>query len=333
MDIIGILEKLQSDGLIRLNKVVGKYYSIYCPFHNNGNERKPSCGVLLEDEIKNGVVYKAGWTHCFTCGYAKTLPEMISDLLKEHSISKSGIDWLKDNVPDFDVTDINNDDRLLSKDTVVGLNNLYAINYIKSFTNIDTTPNYVTEEELVSYRYTVPYMYERKLNDELIEKFDVGFDANWVAPGRKKATPCITFPVRDINGNTLFIVRRSIEGKFFSMPKDIEKPVYGLYELPKNCKSVILVESCFNALTCYRYGKPALALLGTGTPYQINQLKQLGIQEFILGFDPDEAGQKATNRLKRGLKQNAIIWEFKGIPLNKDINDLTEEEFNNLTIE
>lgn len=330
MDIVNILEKLQSDKLIRLNKIVGKYYSIYCPFHNNGNERKPSCGVLLSDEVKNGVLYKAGWTHCFTCGYAKSLPEMIGDLLKEHSISKSGLDWLKENVPDFNADDLETSS-LIPKDTLAALDNKFAIDYIKSFTNIKQS--YISEEELASYRFTIPYMYERKLTDGLIDKFDVGFDANFIAPGRKKATPCVTFPVRDVKGNTLFIVRRSVEGKFFNMPDDIQKPVYGLYELPPNCKSVVLVESCFNTLTSYRYGRPALGLLGTGTPYQIEQLKQLGVQEFILGFDSDDAGRRATKKLRKALKQVAIIREFTDIPLNKDINDLSEEEFNNLTIE
>lgn len=329
MNVVKILEKLQSDNLIRLNKITNKYYQIYCPFHNDGNEHKPSCGVLLEDEIKNGVVYKAGWTHCFSCGYAKNLPDMISDLLKIHSISSTGLQWLKDNVEDFDIEDTS--DNLISSDLFQTLESKYAVNYIHNLTN--NKSNYISEEELKQYRYTVPYMYDRKLTDELISKFDVGVDLNWIPEGRKKPVPCITFPVRDKKGNTLFIVRRSIEGKFFSMPKDILKPVYGLYELPKNCKSVILVESCFNALTCYRYGKPALAMLGTGTPYQISQLKQLGVQEFILGFDNDYAGQRAINKFKKQLKYVAFIRELKGIPENKDINDLSEEEFNSLIIE
>jgi DNA primase len=116
------------------------------------------------------------------------------------------------------------------------------------------------------------------------------------------------------------------------MPLDVTKPVYGLYELPDNCKSVIVCESCFNALTCWVYGKPAVALLGTGDPYQINQLKQLGVNEFILALDPDDAGIKGTKRLKRALGSNAICWEIEGIPEGKDINDLTLEEFNNLDL-
>lgn len=138
--------------------------------------------------------------------------------------------------------------------------------------------------------------------------------------------------MRDIKGRSLFIVRRAISIKRFYIPNDIQKPVYGIYELPRGCQSVVIVESCFNALTSVRYGKPAVALLGTGTPYQIEQLKRLGVREFILGFDPDEAGERATRRLKKALKSVALVWQFEGIPEGKDINDLSEEEFNSLEL-
>ena len=110
------------------------------------------------------------------------------------------------------------------------------------------------------------------------------------------------------------------------------KPVYGLYELPKGCKSVIVCESAFNALTCWVYGKPAVALFGTGNSYQIQQLKELGVNEFILAFDPDEAGKRATAKLKKALHSIAIVWSFEGIPEGKDINDLTKKEFDALEL-
>ncbi|MCM1226129.1 MAG: toprim domain-containing protein [Clostridium sp.] len=329
-DIYEILLKLESLGFLKTHKRVGNYMQIYCPFHNDGKERKPSCGVLLHEEVRGGRKYPQGWTHCFTCSYANSLPEMITDLLKIRNISKSGMDWLIENIPDFDGMADNDFELLIPSDVINTLNEQYAISYIQSLSK--PKQQYVSEEELASYRFTVPYMYERKLTDEIIEKFDVGYDANWIAPGRKKATPCITFPVRNKDGKTLFLCRRSVQGKFFNYPTGVTKPVYGLYELPENCKSVIICESCFNALTCWVYGKPAVALLGTGNSYQIQQLKELGVHEFILAFDPDDAGRKATEKLKRSLKHTAIVWSFEGIPAGKDINDLTKEEFEALTL-
>lgn len=322
MDVIKILEKLEELHLVRLNRVIGDYYQIYCPIHNDGNERKPSCGVLLHDVVRNGQRYPEGFVHCFACGLAMTLPELISELLKTHHISnQSGLEWLKENIEGFEEPEF---DYLIPRDLVKQLNDKYAIHYMQE--KLKEKASYVSEEELESYRYTVPYMYERKLTDEVINKFDVGVDLNFVPPGRVKKVPCVTFPVRDRNGNTLFVFRRAISSKNFYIPVEFEKPLYGLYELPHDADRVILCESIFNALTCYVYGVPAIALLGTGTPNQINQLKLLGMKEFILGVDPDEAGMKARKKLKRALNSVCIIRSMD-IPEGKDINDLTKEEF------
>ena len=176
-------------------------------------------------------------------------------------------------------------------------------------------------------------MYKRRLTDEVIEQFDVGYDNHFELKDKfgkvKSVLRCLTFPVRDINGNTLFIARRSVDIKFFHYPEGINKPVYGLYELPKDAKEVIVCESILNALTCYVYGKPAVALLGLGTEYQYEQLRQLGCRKIITALDPDAAGQRATARLKKALSGSKLVTSYI-VPEGKDINDLEKEEFENL---
>lgn len=322
MDVIKVLEKMQELKMIRLHRIIGNYYQVYCPIHNNGNERKPSCGILLNDEIRNGQKYPEGFAHCFSCGLAMSLPDLISQILKERGISnRSGLDWLKDNVGGFEESEF---DYLLPRDLVKQLNNKFALNYIVSQTQ--SKKQYVSEEELQNYRFTTQYMYDRKLTDEIIEKFDVGVDLNYIPEGKVRKVPCITFPVRNKDGNTLFVYRRAMNSKNFYMPAKMEKPVYGVYELPEDRTSVILCESIFNALTCYVYGYPALALFGTGTQLQIKQLQLLGVKEFILGLDPDDAGFKGSKKLKTALKSVAVIRQMD-IPSGKDINDLTFDEF------
>ena len=120
-----------------------------------------------------------------------------------------------------------------------------------------------------------------------------------------------------------------MQGKFFHYPQGVEKSVYGIYELPKGVTSVVICESCFNALTALRYGYPAVALLGTGTAHEIDQLKRLGVQEFVLCLDGDEAGQRGMEKLKRALRSVAMIWTIK-MPVDKDVNDCTQEEFDAL---
>lgn len=326
MDVEKILQTLESHQLIRTNKITGNWFTVYCPFHNDGNERKPSCGVLLKDEYRNGKKYPQGLWHCFSCGAVKSMPEAITYILKQKNIKSDGLKWLSENVPGFE---INADfDYLVPPDMMQSLSNKYAIDYIQTNLN-KVSPSYVSEDELKKYRFTVPYMYERGLTDEIIEKFDVGVDMNWIPPGRKKKVPCITFPVRDSKGQTLFLCRRSIEGKLYNYPEDVVKPVYGLDMIPRGCSSLIICESIINALTCWKWGYPAVALLGTGNPYQMQQLRELGISEFILCMDGDDAGKRATRRLKTNLSKNAIIWTIHMLD-GKDVNDIDKQTFDRL---
>ena len=327
MDVEAVLSVLSQHGLIRLNKPIGDYYSIYCPFHSDGNERRASFGVLLVDQVKNGNKYSAGFCHCFTCGYAKSLSDMVTDLLKFKHIDKSGKQWLIDNVPGYQEADSSAFESLIPFQLMDQVSSKYALDSLSDMFNRNNQPGYVSESELSNYRFYTDYMFKRGLTEEIIAKYDVGVDVNYVPPGRKRAVPCITFPVRDHTGNTLFICRRSIEGKAFYMPADIQKPVYGLYELPKHCPQLLVTESCFNALTGVKYGVPSVALFGTGTPNQINQIKKLGIPEIILGLDPDEAGSRGATRIKSRLRDSAIVRVMRDIPPGKDINDLSYEEF------
>jgi len=324
MDVPAILEKLSEYQFVRLNRPINGWYSIYCPFHNDGNERRASCGISLHDEYRNGQHYPQGFCHCFTCGAAYTMEEFVTELLKRHHIDRSGRDWLVENVPGFSVEDIEFE-YLLPKDLLDQAIGNFAVSRLQQMEN---PVKYVSEEELASYRFTVPYMYERKLTDEIIEEYDIGFDVNWIPPGRKKPVPCITFPVRDKYGRTLFFCRRSVEGKLYNYPEGVTKPVYGIDRVQPG-KPVVICESCINALTARVYGYQAVALLGTGNSYQIQQLKELGVEEFVICTDGDDAGRRAARKLQKALSSCSIVWTVE-MPDGKDLNDLTKEEFDEL---
>lgn len=326
MDVREVLTRLESANLVRLNRVSGDYMTCYCPFHNSGKERKPSCGVLLVDQWKNGQHYPQGWWHCFSCGYRNDMVSALGDILKNHSIGQSGLDWLKENIPGFDVdSDI---EVLLPSEMIEDLTNKFALDYISAQLSQSQWPM-VDESELATYRFVVPYMYERKLTDEIIEKFDIGYDGNWIPPGRSKPVPCITIPVRDREGRTLFLCRRSIQGKLYNYPQGVTKPLFGVDMIPPNCKSLIICESAINALTCWTWGYPAVALLGTGNSFQTQQLKELGVTDIVLCMDGDDAGSRASDKLRNQLKSVALVWVVH-MPAGKDVNDLTKEEFDQL---
>lgn len=305
--------QLELNGILRFAefKVGPRNIQFNCPVHAEGQERKPSCGIstVNKEEVPAGTV------HCFTCGYTATLEQMISHCFGKDDDGVFGREWL---IKNFLTISIEN-----RKDIILDLQR-------GNNKNID---NYITEEELDSYRYYHPYMYKRRLTDEVIEQFDVGYDNHFELKDKfgkvKSVLRCLTFPVRDISGNTLFIARRSVDIKFFHYPEGVDKPVYGLYELPKDTKEIIVCESILNALTCYTYGKSAVALLGLGTEYQYDQLRKLGCRKIITALDPDAAGQRATKRLKKALKGNKLITSYD-IPEGKDLNDLSKKEFENL---
>lgn len=326
LDVISIVDKLESLGLVRTVKVSGDWYQMYCPFHNKGNEKKPSFGILVRDQYRNGINYPAGFGHCFSCGFAGDLLSILKKLVSMHRLSTDFESWISEQFPEYNLSE--DIEYLLSEDVLDSLSNKYAISQISEKLS-DSKVEFVPESELASYRFTVPYMYERKLTDKIIADYDIGVDLNWIPEGRKRPVPCITFPVRDADKNTLFVVRRSIQGKLFNYPRGASKPVYGLEMVPPDCTSVVITESCFNALTAVSYGYPAVALLGTGNDLQLHQLKSLGVQEFVLCMDGDAAGHRATKKLKAALSSVAIVWVID-MPEGKDLNDLTKEEFEQL---
>lgn len=298
-----ILETLQKElalrGINRFQQIKEGVDNIQttCPFHKGGQEKKPSFGI-------NKTTGKA---HCFTCGWSGDLTTLISQLFGRYDGGKFGKNWLLKRYNSIQV-----ECRPNILETFTGRENTYLQKESPS----------ITEEELDKYRYIHPYMYERGLTDEIIERFDIGYDRE-----RKE----ITFPVRDIEGRCVFVARRSTQCKFFRLPKGLDKPVYQAYRFNSGkYKTAYITESFLNCLTCWKYDKPAMAMIGTGNKKQYEILNNLPVREYILAFDPDDAGRKATERFKKNVK-NKIIKEIQYEEEGKDINDL-QEEFLNLNI-
>lgn len=281
-------EELHSKGINLLNKMKRGQDNIMitCPYHSKGLEKNPSCGV----SVKDGIV------HCFSCGKVSSLTEMISYCLGFNDNGEKGRLWLSNKF---------SNDFITTREV--------SFNIERENEQIE----YVKEEELGRYRFYHPYMFQRKLTEEIINRFDVGFDTN---------TNSITFPVRDLKGRTLFIARRRVDLKFFHYPSGVQKPLYGIYEMNKHSKEVIICESIFNCLTCYVYGKDAIALNGTGTKEQLKALKNLSVRTIYIGLDNDDAGNKGAERLIEALKGRFILKRMI-FPIGKDINDLEKEEF------
>lgn len=284
----------------------GENIQTNCPFHKNGQERKPSFGV-------NGEIDKC---HCFACGWSGTIEEMISELYGYQDEGKFGKRWL---IKRFNTVEIETRPNIMEgfNERNNRLNNR-NINRLDNLNNNPIDNTYISDEELDKYRYIHPYMYERGLTDKIIERFDIGYDRE-----RKE----ITFPIRDIEGRCVFVAGRSVESKFFRLPKGIDKPIYCADKFRAGTyRTAYITESFLNCLTCWKYNKSAMAMIGTGNRKQYEILNELPVREYILAFDPDEAGRQATERFKKNV-HGKIIKELVYTD-NRDINDLQEEFLN-----
>ena len=113
---------------------------------------------------------------------------------------------------------------------------------------------------------------------------------------------------------------------------DIDKPLYGIYECSKvqPLTELYVCESQINALTCWVYGKPAVALFGTGNQKQMQALKNVNCRKLIIALDPDASGEKGVKRIVKNVR-NKILYKAQ-VPIGKDINDLSYQEFLNLNL-
>lgn len=288
--------------LIQKHKDGPTHIQICCPYHSNGMERRPSAGLRKSDGI----------FHCFACNETHSLSEVISHCFghDDDVVGKFGWQWLLRNFATVQIEERKDVEIDLSRNNSNNRNNRH-------------TCNYVSEQELDKYRYFHPYMYKRGLTDEIIELFDIGYDVS---------TKSITFPVKDIYGNCLFVARRSVVSKFFNYPEGVEKPLYGLYELLKfqynkgGIQEVIVCESMLDALSFWTVGKYAVALNGVESELQIKQLKELPCRKIILATDSDEKGMLARQRIRKKIGNRKLITEYIFPKGRKDANECTKEE-------
>lgn len=285
---------------------------VTCPFHGDGTEKKPSCGISTVETKEGTKVYPAGTAHCFTCAYTGDLAEFVSGVLGRQDKGMTGYKWITSRFASVTV----DKRKPLQLDMSRGKKD-------------EMSSPIITEEELASYRYQHDYMYFRKLNDKVIDYFDIGYDPK---------TDSLTFPVHDLNGDVRFVQRRSVGKKSFMNESVAEKGkiVYGLYHVYKNLswvKEVIICESIIDALTCWTHRVAAVALLGAlPTAHQIKLLQKLPVRKYVIGIDNplmDEAGRKGTDRLADELGKTKLINFLKFPEEVKDINEMTPEQFTN----
>lgn len=333
-DTIDILTELKSqlaiNGIQRFNKFIITQNNIQtnCPFHKDGQERKPSFGIGIG---KNN----SGSCHCFGCGWTGSIQEMISNCFGYDDFGLYGSKWL---IKNFLTVEVENREMV----DIDCERNRGKLSKTVQDTNKDNT--FIRYSDYDKYRVYHEYMWKRKLTPEVVDIFDIGYDDE---------KQCILFPIKDMNGNILYCAERSVNTKFFHYPEGVDKPLYGLYELYMNTcetetistlisgtsvyiintdnfpKEIYICESMLDALYLWTQGKYAIALNGLGSENQFKELRRMPNRKFIIATDSDEAGMKTRQLLKKELS-NKIVTQVILPKGRKDINDCTEEEIKNL---
>lgn len=292
--ILEVLKEETNRGLFAHVATKGENVMTNCPCHKNGLEKKPSCSIY--NSSLGGTQY--GWVHCFACGYNAPLYKMVGDVFGEDE--NFGKEWLL---------------------------NRFGNTLIENVTILDeirlSTPKkeFLDESILKQYQHSTPYWASRHISDEIVTRFELGYDIQH---------DMVVFPMRDASGRLVMLTKRSTKTKFFQIDENKEKPVYLLYYcIRHNIDRVVVCESQINALTLWSWGIPAIALVGTGASQQYKVLKRSGIRHYILAFDGDAAGDKGAQRFILNMSKDVLI-SIKRLPRGKDVNDLTQKEFESL---
>jgi len=282
-----------------LNTIIDKGDNVFiqCPFHSDGKEKHPSCTVFARDDDK---YTDKGITHCFACGISVPLFTLVGHCFDQDD--EFGKEWLVQRYSNI----------FIEKQT-----------YLPEIQIGKPKETALDESILNQFAYFHPYQFQRKLSQEIILKYKVGYD---------KETDSITFPVWDEHNRLKFITKRSVKTKQFFIPQGVKKPVYLLnFMLKENRDTVFVCESQINALYMNTLGYPAVALIGTGTRDQYEILNKSPIRHYILAFDGDEAGDKGITRFLSNIRKDVFV-DVMLLPRGKDCNDLTGEEIAQLPL-
>lgn len=298
----------------------GSNIMVKCPFHKDGQERKPSMGVRVDD----------GRYNCFTCGEHGDLPMFIAKSLDlgvkrdstgevvEPPKPELGYKWL---LKKFNLA-------VQGERPGLGLGQPRGHNRFSKFVPESDVEQY--------YEFIHPYMEEvRCIPQKMQDYLEIGYD---------KPTNSVIFLMRDLKGNIFFVKKRPISSYNdvrYTNVKDIPKKhlMFGAYYIyrdyvisPKqwlvdaiNKNGITLVEGEIDVSSGWTLRMPTAGIGGRiFFKEQAKVLATLGVKNVNLGLDNDEEGQKETKRI---LEQYSGIFRLRTIKYPdwaKDMNDVVK---------
>jgi DNA primase len=169
------------------------------------------------------------------------------------------------------------------------------------------------------------YLASRKIYDDAIEYFDLGYS---------EKQDMVTVPLHAPDGLAVGLIGRSISGKSFknsvNLPRN--KTMFNLHRAKRQGGTIIITESSFDTIRLWQAGYPnAIATLGGSiSDININHLNRYA-STLIIMTDNDNAGRALGNNIANKLKSKNIYWaKYDNNVIypnsSKDVGDMTDEQ-------
>lgn len=314
----------------------GKNYVGVCPFHD---DRDPSLTVSQDKQI-----FK-----CFACGTGGNVFNFVSRY-ENISFVESVIEVAK--LSNIQLDDI---------EVTLNQPNQHLVPYYKLNQSFIEYTNYM----LMSSANTqiLQYLHKRGIKDELIKKFEIGYnpsnDALYHYLKAKKFTDeemieanivrltnagihdvfssRITIPIHDKYGNAIaFTARRTIENDEAKYINTTQTPCYSkgnvifnyhrALPVAKKSGRVLLVEGAMDTIAFYKANiENVVATLGTAcTKEQLKLLKQMHVKIDVC-YDGDDAGINATYKFGKMASENGLEFEIIDNKSGLDPDEIIEK--------
>jgi DNA primase len=169
------------------------------------------------------------------------------------------------------------------------------------------------------------YFHSRKINDEAIHHFKLGYSKN---------QDMVTVPLHSPDGIPVGIIGRSIEGKQFKNSPNLprNKTMFNLHRAKREGGTIIVCESSFDVIRLWQAGFPnAVGTLGGSiSDVNIQNLNKYA-STIILMTDNDQAGRALGATIAGKLKNKNLLWAYYDHNIiyphsAKDVGDMKDEE-------
>lgn len=205
----------------------------------------------------------------------------------------------------------------------------------KSKPKTDENANIKYYEECMEHISLTDYPQKRGLSKEVISKFMLGFDSNYITGG--KVWKALIIPT----GSNSFVARNTDPkaDKKDRYRKQGTSRLYNIRALKESEKPIFIVEGEIDALSIMSVGGNAVALGSTANYLQLLKIldTQKPAQPLIIALDNDTDGEKTTEKLVKEMELRGI--SFYRVNIYGDKKDANEalladiESFTNSVLE